>query len=194
MTENISPNIMQSKNSNMSSSSHSHGHSTSTAFSHSPKPAKANKSVEETYIKLSHLDQILTRPDTYIGSIEAETEGTWIWDMSDNDCGECSSSDSDVEMIDDDDNYSDAASNGNTKKKKSVKKSKSSSSSDDVLKGRMVKKDCVIVPGLFKIFDEILVNAADHRQRDKTMKTLKVEINVEKNFISVYNDGTGKHS
>jgi DNA topoisomerase-2 len=33
------------------------------------------------------------------------------------------------------------------------------------------------VPGLYKIFDEILVNAADNKQRDKAMNLLKVEIN-----------------
>jgi DNA topoisomerase-2 len=32
------------------------------------------------------------------------------------------------------------------------------------------------VPGLYKIFDEILVNAADHKVRDPSMDTLKVVI------------------
>ena len=32
------------------------------------------------------------------------------------------------------------------------------------------------VPGLYKIFDEILVNAADNFQRDKTMNLIEVEI------------------
>lgn len=32
------------------------------------------------------------------------------------------------------------------------------------------------VPGLYKIFDEILVNAADNYQRDKKMTTIKVKI------------------
>lgn len=31
-------------------------------------------------------------------------------------------------------------------------------------------------PGLYKIFDEVLVNAADHKVRDPTMDTLKVTI------------------
>lgn len=47
------------------------------------------------------------------------------------------------------------------------------------------------VPGLYKIFDEIIVNACDNKQRDKTMNTLKVDINVEKGEISVWNNGKG---
>ncbi|KAJ4785264.1 DNA topoisomerase 2 [Rhynchospora pubera] len=47
------------------------------------------------------------------------------------------------------------------------------------------------VPGLYKIFDEILVNAADNKQRDPTMDAVKVEIDAEANRISVYNSGDG---
>ncbi len=32
------------------------------------------------------------------------------------------------------------------------------------------------VPGLYKIFDEIMVNAADNKQRDPSMDTIKVEM------------------
>ncbi|KAI5076731.1 hypothetical protein GOP47_0008796 [Adiantum capillus-veneris] len=47
------------------------------------------------------------------------------------------------------------------------------------------------LPGLYKIFDEILVNAADNKQRDRTMDSLKVNIDVVQNTISVYNNGDG---
>ena len=47
------------------------------------------------------------------------------------------------------------------------------------------------VPGLFKIFDEILVNAADNYQNDKSMKYIKVTIDRAKNTIKVKNDGKG---
>lgn len=47
------------------------------------------------------------------------------------------------------------------------------------------------VPGLYKIFDEIIVNAADNYQRDKSMDTIKVKIDEEKNTISVWNNGKG---
>lgn len=55
----------------------------------------------------------------------------------------------------------------------------------------MVKRPISYVPGLYKIFDEILVNAADNKQRDPKMDSVKVTIDVEKNLISVYNNGDG---
>jgi len=55
---------------------------------------------------------------------------------------------------------------------------------------RMVQRDIRYVPGLFKIFDEILVNAADNFQRDpKGMTYIKVCINTEENWVSVENNG-----
>ncbi|KAJ7771941.1 DNA topoisomerase II [Mycena maculata] len=56
---------------------------------------------------------------------------------------------------------------------------------------RMVLRDVTYVPGFLKIFDEILVNAADHKINDPNMDTLKVEIDVEESTISVYNNGHG---
>ena len=47
------------------------------------------------------------------------------------------------------------------------------------------------VPGLFKIFDEILVNAADNYQNDKSMKYIKVTIDRDKNTIKIKNGGRG---
>ncbi|KAG7377911.1 DNA topoisomerase 2-beta [Phytophthora pseudosyringae] len=58
-------------------------------------------------------------------------------------------------------------------------------------KKRMVMKKINYVPGLYKIFDEIIVNACDNKQRDKSMNALKVTIDVEKNEISVWNNGKG---
>ncbi|KAG8177161.1 hypothetical protein JTE90_021755 [Oedothorax gibbosus] len=55
----------------------------------------------------------------------------------------------------------------------------------------MVNREVTYVPGLYKIFDEILVNAADNKQRDKNMDCIKIEINPEKNKISVWNNGQG---
>ncbi|CAA3012625.1 DNA topoisomerase 2 [Olea europaea subsp. europaea] len=56
---------------------------------------------------------------------------------------------------------------------------------------QMVQKPISYVPGLYKIFDEILVNAADNKQRDPKMNSLKVSIDAEANCISVYNNGDG---
>ncbi|KAK2637028.1 hypothetical protein Ddye_031820 [Dipteronia dyeriana] len=55
----------------------------------------------------------------------------------------------------------------------------------------MVHRSISYVPGLYKIFDEILVNAADNKQRDPKMDSLKVVIDQEQNLISVYNNGDG---
>ncbi|CAL1599176.1 unnamed protein product [Knipowitschia caucasica] len=52
-------------------------------------------------------------------------------------------------------------------------------------------RDVTFVPGLYKIFDEILVNAADNKQRDASMSCIKVNIDVENNTISVWNNGKG---
>ncbi|XP_078465385.1 DNA topoisomerase 2-alpha-like [Lampetra planeri] len=52
-------------------------------------------------------------------------------------------------------------------------------------------RDVTFVPGLFKIFDEILVNAADNKQRDPNMTCIKVIIDPENNKISVWNNGKG---
>lgn len=55
----------------------------------------------------------------------------------------------------------------------------------------MEYRDVSYVPGLYKIFDEILVNAADNKQRDKNMSEIKVNIDPDKGMISVRNDGKG---
>ena len=47
----------------------------------------------------------------------------------------------------------------------------------DTEEKRIVSREITYVPGLYKIFDEILVNAADNKQRDKKMDTIKIEIN-----------------
>lgn len=66
---------------------------------------------------------------------------------------------------------------------------------------KMEKKQLKYIPGLFKIFDEILVNAIDHSVRLKSMKTnddsvilmksIKVNINQQEGIIEVMNDGDG---
>ncbi|SPR00048.1 DNA topoisomerase 2 [Plasmodiophora brassicae] len=64
---------------------------------------------------------------------------------------------------------------------------------DDVKK-RIVCRDVKYVPGLLKIFDEILVNAADNQARDQPraakMSYIDVKINAKKGEICVENDGS----
>lgn len=44
----------------------------------------------------------------------------------------------------------------------------------DEVADSIVKRAVTYVPGLYKIFDEIIVNAADNKQRDPNMSKLKV--------------------
>lgn len=55
----------------------------------------------------------------------------------------------------------------------------------------MQLREVSYVPGLYKIFDEILVNAADNKQRDKNMDEVRVTVDREKGEISVRNNGRG---
>ena len=64
---------------------------------------------------------------------------------------------------------------------------------------KIIKKQITYIPGLFKIFDEALVNAIDHSVRtreDKNentiiVKNIKVSINKATGIIEIFNDGNG---
>ncbi|KHN88343.1 putative DNA topoisomerase 2 [Toxocara canis] len=56
---------------------------------------------------------------------------------------------------------------------------------------RMVKQVVSYIPALLKIFDEVLVNAADNKQRDPRMTAIRVTIDRDNNEVSVWNDGEG---
>ncbi|XP_044003497.1 DNA topoisomerase 2-like [Aphidius gifuensis] len=56
---------------------------------------------------------------------------------------------------------------------------------------RMIQREITYVPGLYKIYDEILVNAADSIQRDPTIDKIKIDIKQEDNTISVWYNGHG---
>lgn len=62
----------------------------------------------------------------------------------------------------------------------------------DTVQSRMVYRKVSYVPAMYKIFDEILVNAADNLMRDpEGMDTIKVDIEPKTNTISVMNNGRG---
>ena len=46
----------------------------------SPSKKKKRLSVERIYQKKTQLEHILLRPDTYIGSVEPNTENMWVFD------------------------------------------------------------------------------------------------------------------
>ncbi|KAJ6107024.1 DNA topoisomerase II eukaryotic-type [Penicillium capsulatum] len=105
----------------------------------SEAPGKAGNASEK-YQKLTQLEHIIKRPDTYIGSTERTTQQMWVYN-----------------------------------------------SETDSMQNRPVS----FVPGLYKIFDEIVVNAADNKQNDKNMSEMRVTIDREKGEISVWNNGRG---
>ncbi|KAI3322171.1 type II DNA topoisomerase [Xylariaceae sp. AK1471] len=105
------------------------------------EPKSKSKTATETYQKLTQLEHILKRPDTYIGSIERSEQPMWVFNK-------------------------------------------------ETIQMELHSK-VGFVPGLYKIFDEILVNAADNKQRDSTMTYMKIHINRAEGFISVENNGKG---
>lgn len=56
---------------------------------------------------------------------------------------------------------------------------------------KLCERDVMYTPGLYKIFDEIVVNAADNKQRSPDMNEICIDINAEENRVSVQNNGKG---
>lgn len=61
----------------------------------------------------------------------------------------------------------------------------------DDSESKIVSRNISFVPGMYKIFDEILVNAADNKIRDPKMSIIAVEIDSTNGTISVLNNGKG---
>lgn len=57
--------------------------------------------------------------------------------------------------------------------------------------GKMVMKEFTYNPGLLKLFDEIISNSVDHSKRPegKNLNTIKVELNKETGWVTVYDNG-----
>ena len=93
----------------------------------------------QKYKKYTHLEHILARPDTYIGSLIPDVSKQWVLDAE-----------------------------------------------------QMKEQEISHVGGLFKIFDEILVNAVDQCVvPDSTVDKITVDVNVADGSVSVYNTGSG---
>lgn len=58
-------------------------------------------------------------------------------------------------------------------------------------KGRMIKQEITYVPGLYKIFNEILMNSFNHSKPDQKVTEIRIDIDVGKNSISIRNNGSG---
>lgn len=64
-----------------------------------------------------------------------------------------------------------------------------------VYKNGMIKREIGLIPGLYKIFDEILTNSLDHanRARDTNNPVRNIKVNIDRSTgsVSVWNDGSG---
>ncbi len=107
-------------------------------------PAVLSTMSASDYDMLSLHEQIMLRPDTYVGSYDTHRESRWIWDTS---------------------------------------------------AGRMVWREVAVNPALLKLFDEVLVNALDHRvrlqQKQSPHLVKHLDVTVTPNKITVRNDGEG---
>jgi len=90
------------------------------------------------YVKKTHHEHILDRPDTYIGSCEPVTETQWVFDAA---------------------------------------------------QDRMIERDVTFVPGLYKIFDEVLNNAIDQTFLDPTLDAIVIRVTDQE--VMVQNTGSG---
>lgn len=61
----------------------------------------------------------------------------------------------------------------------------------DENKNLIVLKKISYVPGFYKTFDELLVNARDHQIRDENCKNIKLTIDEKNGSITIFNDGAG---
>lgn len=55
----------------------------------------------------------------------------------------------------------------------------------------IVRNEIQVVPGLYKLFDEVLVNAADHARRTGKVSSIDVSVNPDTGEIRIWNDGPG---
>ena len=61
----------------------------------------------------------------------------------------------------------------------------------DDMRNHMVQREARYIPGLYKIFDEILVNALDNLQRDPGTNQIDVTLDPKSGRVSVTNTGRG---
>lgn len=95
-----------------------------------------NKSIEETYIKLSPIEHVLKKPGMYVGDLDFRNENQFVY-----------------------------------------------------INNKIEQKNINWSPGLYKIIDELVVNAYDQSIRDLTLSKINVDINDES--FTIFNDGVG---
>ena len=176
--------------------------------------------IEEQFQKMEHKEHALELPDTYIGSVEIHEEPMWVIDedgiVNETEKENRESLNEDVES-----NIEEMSNNTTRDNTPASSRTASRATSRSVSSSgltRMMMRRIKYVPGLYKIYDEVLVNAIDHwtrmaerialqdrikkglaketpevtlKMKFKPVKTIKVEIDQESGCISVFNDGDG---
>ena len=56
----------------------------------------------------------------------------------------------------------------------------------DASANRIVQRKITFTPGLFKIFDEIVVNASDNKQRDSKMDKMEIVVDAASNEMFIF--------
>lgn len=95
-----------------------------------------NKSLEETYVKLSPIEHVLKKPGMYVGDLDFRNENQFIY-----------------------------------------------------INNKIKQKEINWSPGLYKIIDELIVNAYDQTIRDNTL--LNINVNINDKLFNIFNDGVG---
>lgn len=175
--------------------------------------------VEDIYQKKEQKEHVLELPDTYIGSIDLHEDYMWIIDEDFGHLKNEQDEESQASVESTTSQLSNASQQSNESQKSFM---------GDILnkvgnantggQTRMIMRQLQYVPGLYKIYDEVLVNAMDHwtrmnelirkqklikegemeetpevtlKMKFKPVKNIKVDIDQENNIISIMNDGDG---
>ena len=56
----------------------------------------------------------------------------------------------------------------------------------DASANRIVQREITFTPGLFKMFDEILVNASDDKQRDSKLDKMEIVVDAASNEMFIF--------
>lgn len=141
-------------------------------------PGKKAKTVEETYQKLTPIQHVLQRTETYAGAKSVQECEQWVLDTP---SIEEEDGDSDIDTAS---CASGADEESKSRKPKAIAK--------------FVLREIGFIPALFKVFDEVLVNAADRVAEGDGTTVIKVTIDDEtsdkapnERSISVWNNGKG---
>ncbi len=133
-----------------------------------------DKTVEEKYQKKDLRQHIYDIPDTYIGSVNITSEPIYV-----------------IQKVSIDSPVADYATDAASEAGSDTTSVKGAGKKNSLADIEMTLKNIEYVPGLYKIFDEIIVNAIDHKVRDNSLKNIKVTIDKTTGVIEVYNDGNG---